>query len=100
MKLQYLKEAKYKGGERGSLDWILNNFFKPPTTEAGMRYYDVDTSKYIVLYDQRYIVRQFEFDRDGHMFVFPIVGEGVHADGGDDISWRITVLRKDILHPG
>ena len=99
MRLQTLKEAKYKGGERGSFDWILNSFFKPPTTEAGMRYYDVDANKYIVLYEQRYIVRQFEVDRDGHIFVFPLVGEGVHA-AEEDIAWRITVLRKDILHPG
>ena len=99
MKLQTLKEAKYKGG-KGSFHWILDTFCKPPETESGMRYYDVDLDKYIVLYEQRYVVRQFEIERDGHIFVFPIVGEGVHASDPDDIAWRITVLRKDILHPG
>lgn len=100
MQLQNLNEAKYRGGERGSFDWILNTFFGKPEVELGVRFYQLK-HEYLAIYRSGYVIDRLEVNRDGTHLVYRVGGGNpIGPVDGVYFAENLEVYQtKDRAHP-
>lgn len=106
MKIQRLSEARYTNFQRGSLEWILENFFDDQhdrTSPGGNSTTDVYKIKddFIAIYINQYIVDLIEIERrDDTIYVYPLVGNAQrYSYRTGDLAEKLIIFRKDRVHP-
>ncbi len=106
MKIQRLSEAKYTNFQRGSLEWVLQNFFDDQherTSPGGNAHTDVYKVKddFIAIYLNQHIVDLIEIDRKNDtIYVYPLIGNSQrHSYRMGALADKLIIFRKDRVHP-
>ncbi len=100
MKIQKLSEAKYTNFQRGSLEWVLRNFFDDQQDESSTDVYKVK-SDFIAIYLNQFIVDLIEIERrDDTIYVYPLIGNSQHHSyRKGSLAEHLIIFRKDRVHP-